>query len=153
MFIPDMRGRWWGKRKNKMENKELKKEKYYQATGRRKRATATVRIFPGQGEVEVNGKPAAEVFPSQIEQTTYQEPFKITETVGKFNVTATIDGGGKGGWLGALVLATSRALVKIEEKNRKILRDAGLLTRDPREKERKKYYLKKARKRPQYSKR
>jgi len=136
-----------------MENKELKKDKYFQATGRRKRATATVRIFPGKGEIKVNSKPAGEIFPSQLEQATYQEPFKITETSGKFDATATISGGGKSGWLGALVLGISRALVKVEDKNRKTLRDAGLMTRDPREKERKKYFLKKARKRPQYSKR
>ncbi|MEX1061803.1 MAG: 30S ribosomal protein S9 [Patescibacteria group bacterium] len=136
-----------------MENKELKKTKYFQATGRRKRATATVRIFPGKGEIKVNGKPATEVFPSQLEQATYQEPFKVTETGGKFDATTIISGGGKSGWLGALVLAIARALVLVEEKNRKVLRDAGLLTRDPREKERKKYFLRKARKRPQYSKR
>jgi len=136
-----------------MAEKKETKEKFYQAVGRRKRATATVRIFKGKGKITVDGAPAEEVFPSELEQTAYREPFAVTETEGKFDATVRVFGGGKSGQLGAMILGFARALVELDEKNRKLLRDAGLLTRDPREKERKKYFLKKARKRPQYSKR
>ncbi|MDP1710664.1 MAG: 30S ribosomal protein S9 [candidate division WWE3 bacterium] len=132
---------------------EKKQEKFYQAVGRRKESTATVRLFEGKGENTVNGEATSSYFPSQEAQTRLEEPFRVTETQGKFFVTAKVLGGGKNGQLDAVVLGIARALVKFDEKLRKPLRDAGLLTRNPREKERKKYFLRKARKRPQYSKR
>jgi len=127
--------------------------KFYQAVGRRKEATALVRLVEGKGEISVNGKPIAKYFPSENERVAYREPFHLTETEEKFQGTVKVQGGGRGGQLGAVVLGFSRALLLFDEKFRKSLRDAGLLTRDPREKERKKYFLRKARKRPQYSKR
>ncbi len=137
------------------EGKKEKKAKgqYYQAVGRRKESTSTVRLFKGKGNFVVNDKPIVEYFPSEVEQADLVEPFRVTETEGKFHGTIRVRGGGKSGQLGAIVLGFARALVKFEEKLRKPLRDAGLLTRDSRVKERKKYYLRKARKRPQYSKR
>lgn len=137
------------------EGKKEKKTKdqYYQAVGRRKESTATVRLFKGKGNFVVNDKPVVEYFPSEVEQGDLVEPFRVTETEGKFHGTIRVQGGGKSGQLGAIVLGFARALVKFDEKLRKPLRDAGLLTRDSRVKERKKYFLRKARKRPQYSKR
>ena len=128
-------------------------KRYLQAIGRRKEATATVRLSEGKGEISVNSKPIAQYFPSEEEKIMYTEPFRLTETEGKFNGTIKAHGGGGSGQLAAVVLGISRALVLSDEKFRKPLRDAGLLTRIPKEKERKKYFLKKARKRPQYSKR
>ncbi|NIT04570.1 30S ribosomal protein S9 [Candidatus Saccharibacteria bacterium] len=136
-----------------VETKSKTKQKFYQAVGRRKESSATVRLFPGKGQIVVNDCPIGEYFPSEAAKVSYNEPFKVTGTEGKFDATVKISGGGKSGQLGAVVLGFARALVEVDEKNRKSLRDAGLLTRDPRKKERKKYFLKKARKRPQYSKR
>lgn len=133
--------------------KAVTKNKYFEAIGRRKESTATVRLFEGKGDITVNGKPIEEYFPLESDAARYTEPFKVTETEGKFYATTKVSGGGTTGQLGAIVLGLARALVEVNEKFRKPLRDAGLLTRDPREKERKKYFLKKARKRPQYSKR
>lgn len=132
---------------------EKKQTKFQPALGRRKEATATVRLFEGEGGILVNGRPIAVYFPSEADRSAYTEPFRVTGVEGKFSATISVSGGGKNGQLGAVVLAISRALADLEEKFRKPLRDAGLLTRDPREKERKKYFLRKARKRPQYSKR
>lgn len=129
------------------------KNRYLQAIGRRKRATAQVRLFEGKGEFLVNEKPIEKYFPSVEEKTLYNEPFRLTQTEGKFHGTVRVSGGGKSGQLGAIVLGFSRALVLFDEKLRKSLRDVGLLTRIPKEKERKKYFFLKARKRPQYSKR
>lgn len=129
------------------------KEKYYQAIGRRKRSSGTVRLYKKKGLLLVNGKPVEEYFPSEVERTVYMEPFRVTKTEGEFSGTVKISGGGKGGQLGAVVLGFARALVVYNEDFRSPLRQAGLLTRDPREKEAKKYFLRKARKRPQYSKR
>ncbi len=132
---------------------ENKSEKFYQAVGRRKEASAIVRLFGGEGESQVNGIPAAKYFATPASQARLAEPFRATGTEGKFYFGAKVGGGGRAGQLDAVVLGIARALVVSDEKLRKPLRDAGLLTRDPREKERKKYFLKKARKRPQYSKR
>jgi small subunit ribosomal protein S9 len=132
---------------------EKKQTKFQQALGRRKESTATIRLFEGKGDIQVNGKSITDYFPSEASRFAYTEPFRVIGMEGKFYATISVSGGGKNGQLGAIVLAISRALVDFEEKFRKPLRDAGLLTRDPREKERKKYFLRKARKRPQYSKR
>lgn len=132
---------------------EKKQAKFYQAIGRRKESTATVRLFDGKGDTQVNGKPIADYFPSEAGRFTYSEPFRVTGMEDKFYATILVSGGGKTGQLDAIALAISRALVGIDEKFRKPLRAAGLMTRIPFEKERKKYFLRKARKRPQYSKR
>lgn len=132
---------------------EPPKNRYLQAIGRRKEATAQIRLSEGKGEFLVNEKPISQYFPSEEEKVSYSEPFRLTETEGKFHGTVKAHGGGKSGQLGAVVLGFARALVLFDEKFRKSLRDAGLLTRIPKEKERKKYFLRKARKRPQYSKR
>lgn len=128
-------------------------KKYIQAVGRRKEATAQIRLLEGKGEILVNEKLISQYFPSEEEKISYTEPFRLTETEGKFHGTVKVSGGGKSGQLGAIVLGISRALVLFDEKFRKPLRDVGLLTRIPKEKERKKYFLRKAHKRPQYSKR
>lgn len=135
-----------------MAEKKLENQ-YFQTVGRRKESSASIRMSEGRGEFLVNDKPIGEYFPSAAAEVAYLEPFRVTGTEGKFYATVKVSGGGKGGQLGAVVLGFARALVEVDEKNRKLLRDAGLLTRDPRVKERKKYYLRKARKRPQYSKR
>jgi len=132
---------------------EKKQEKFYQATGRRKESTASVRLFAGKGDSTVNGIAISAYFPSESSQSRLAEPFRAAETDGKFYFSAKAAGGGKVGQLDAVVLGISRALVLFDGNLRKPLRDAGLMTRNPREKERKKYFLKKARKRPQYSKR
>ncbi len=133
--------------------KEKTEQEYYQAVGRRKRAVAVVRLFEKKGLIVVNDKPIEDYFPGAVAKTLYLEPFQVTETEGKFSGTVKTSGGGKDGQLGATILGFARALVVFDEKYRQPLRQAGLLTRDPREKEPKKYWLKKARKRPQYSKR
>lgn len=135
------------KAKNKTE------PRYYQAVGRRKRATATVRLFEDGGSLLINDKPIEEYFLGGAAKMVYSEPFSVTRTEGKFSATVKVFGGGKSGQLGAVVLGFARALVVFDERHRKPLRGAGLLTRDSREKEPKKYWLRKARKRPQYSKR
>jgi small subunit ribosomal protein S9 len=132
---------------------EKKQGKFYQAIGRRKEATTTVRLFAGKGESTVNGSPVSKYFPIDSFQAKLVLPYSATGTEDKFYFVARAEGGGKVGQLDAIVLGISRALVLFNGDLRKPLRDAGLMTRNPREKERKKYFLKKARKRPQYSKR
>jgi small subunit ribosomal protein S9 len=132
---------------------EKKQGKFYQAIGRRKESTAVVHLFGGKVESTVNDVSVSKYFPTGASQARLVLPFRATETEGKFYFVANAAGGGKTGQLDSVVLGISRALVLFDEKLRKPLRDAGLMTRDPREKERKKYFLKKARKRPQYSKR
>ena len=128
-------------------------EKYYPATGRRKTAIAQVRLVPGTGKIEVNGKDFFEVFTRQEHRRQVLDPFTATQTTGKFDITAKVTGGGLTGQAGGMRHAIARALVKINESFKPLLRAAGLLTRDPRAKERKKYGLKRARKAPQYTKR
>ena len=124
------------------------------ATGRRKQAIARVRLVPGTGSWTVNGRALDKYFPNKVHQQLVNDPFKVTELEGRFDVIARIHGGGISGQAGALRLAIARALNAIDtEGNRPALKRAGFLTRDPRAKERKKYGLKKARKAPQYSKR
>jgi len=132
---------------------EPRKDKFYQAIGRRKESTASIRMFAGKGDSVVNGIAASTYFPAEAFQNRLMASFRATETEGKFYFVAKAAGGGKVGQLDAVVLGIARALVLFDGNLRKPLRDAGLMTRDPREKERKKYFLKKARKRPQYSKR
>lgn len=124
------------------------------AVGRRKEAVARVRIIPGSGEWKINGRELAEYFPNKVHQQIVNEPFTAVGADEKYDVVATIDGGGISGQAGALRLGIARSLNQIdEEANRPSLKKAGYLTRDPRAKERKKYGLKKARKASQYSKR
>lgn len=123
-------------------------------TGRRKEAIARVRLVPGKGEITVNGQKLEDYFPNKLHQQTVNEPFVSANAQSLYDVSATIEGGGITGQAGALRLGIARALNAIDrEVNRPSLKKAGLLTRDPRTKERKKAGLKKARKAPQYSKR
>jgi len=124
-----------------------------QATGRRKRAVARVRLFDGTGEVTINGKTGAEYFPITAQRNGALAPFAISEVAGQYDVVATIEGGGVSGQAGALRLGIARGLVELDPERRDALKKAGHLRRDPRKKESKKYGLKKARKAPQYSKR
>ncbi|HHY98442.1 MAG TPA: 30S ribosomal protein S9 [Firmicutes bacterium] len=122
-------------------------------TGRRKCAIARVRVKPGQGSITVNGVPMTEYFGRKVLQLVVTEPLRLTETVDKFDVEARVQGGGPTGQAGAIRHGIARALVEFDETYRQALKKAGLLTRDPRMKERRKYGLKKARKAPQFSKR
>ena len=124
-----------------------------QTTGRRKQAVARVRIRAGEGKVTVNGRDLDAYFPSKTHQMILIEPLRVTNTAEMYDVDATIDGGGTSGQAGALRMGISRALVDLDPELRAALKKAGFLTRDAREKESKKYGLKKARKAPQYSKR
>ena len=124
-----------------------------QATGRRKRSVARVRLRTGAGTITVNGRTVEDYFPSQTHQVLVTEPLTATATEGRYDVDATIHGGGTSGQAGALRLGISRGLVEVEPDLRDTLKKGGYLTRDPRKKESKKYGLKKARKAPQYSKR
>nr|WP_223297726.1 30S ribosomal protein S9 [Catenulispora acidiphila] len=125
-----------------------------QGLGRRKEAIARVRIVPGTGLWKINGRTLDSYFPNKVHQQLVNDPFKILELDGAYDVVARIDGGGISGQAGALRLGVSRALNAADlENNRATLKKAGFLTRDPRATERKKAGLKKARKAPQYSKR
>jgi small subunit ribosomal protein S9 len=124
-----------------------------QTTGRRKRAVARVRLRPGAGKITVNRRAVEEYFPSATHRMIISEPLRMTDSEANYDVDATIDGGGTAGQAGALRLGIARALIELNEESRGSLKKAGLLTRDSREKESKKYGLKKARKAPQYSKR
>ena len=124
-----------------------------QSTGRRKEAVARVRLRPGTGVITVNKRTLEDYFPSDTHRMIITEPLRLTELVEKYDVDATLDGGGVTGQAGALRLGITRALVELEPEQRSTLKRAGFLTRDAREKESKKYGLKKARKAPQYSKR
>ncbi|MEN9324565.1 MAG: hypothetical protein RL414_319 [Actinomycetota bacterium] len=123
-------------------------------TGRRKEAVARVRLIPGTGKWTVNGKTLENYFPNKVHQQLVSEPFRTVGAENGYDVVARINGGGTSGQAGALRLGVARALNEIDtEANRPSLKKAGFLTRDPRVIERKKYGLKKARKRSQYSKR
>ena len=124
-----------------------------QTTGRRKRAVARVRVRAGSGKITVNQRDVAEYFPSETHRMIVTEPLRLTTLEETYDVDATMDGGGVSGQAGALRLGIARGLVNIDEELRTTLKRAGFLTRDAREKESKKYGLKKARKAPQYSKR
>jgi small subunit ribosomal protein S9 len=125
----------------------------YMGTGRRKTSVARVRVMPGTGTITVNGRDAAAYFGRAVLMTIIEQPFRETETSEKFDVVASIHGGGLSGQAGALRHGIARALLEAGDDFRGCLKKAGLLRRDPRMVERKKYGLKKARKRPQFSKR
>jgi small subunit ribosomal protein S9 len=127
---------------------------YYEGVGRRKMATARVRLFPGgDGTVVVNERPLDEYFARDAAIVHLVEPFKVTDTENRFNVSVNVKGGGISGQAGAIRLGIARALLKADPDLRPILRKGGFLTRDARAKERKKPGLKGARKAPQYTKR
>jgi len=123
------------------------------ATGRRKSSVARVWLTPGDGKVEVNGKTLVDYFGREILKMVVEQPLEVTKTVGKYDVYATVKGGGLTGQAGAIRLGIARALKALDEEFRSVLRDKGLLTRDPREKERKKYGLYGRRRSFQFSKR
>ena len=124
-----------------------------QSTGRRKRAVARVRLRPGTGQILVNTRPIEQYFPTATHRMVASEPLRLTNTDEVYDVDATLDGGGVTGQAGALRMGIARALIELDPEMRPLLKKSGLLTRDAREKESKKYGLKKARKAPQYSKR
>ncbi|MCS7260007.1 MAG: 30S ribosomal protein S9 [Anaerolineae bacterium] len=127
---------------------------YYEGIGRRKTATARVRIYPGgNGTIVVNERPVEEYFTREWDIKNLSEPLVVTNNLGRFNVTVHVRGGGITGQADAIRLGLARALLKFDPENRPILRKMGMLTRDPRAKERKKPGLKRARKAPQYTKR
>ena len=126
---------------------------YVYGTGRRKTAVARVRLLPGDGSVVVNGKPSGEYFGGSSPEGALLLPFRVTETEGRYSASVLVAGGGVSGQVGAIRHGIARALLTAHPDSRAALREAGLLTRDPRAKERKKYGLKRARKAPQYTKR
>ena len=125
----------------------------YYSTGRRKESVARVWLAPGSGRFEVNKRELLAYFRRPTLEMIIRQPFVVTNTLDRYDVKATVKGGGLSGQAGAMVLGISRALVQSDEELRKPLREAGFLTRDPREKERKKYGQPGARKRFQFSKR
>ncbi len=122
-------------------------------TGRRKTAVARVYLRPGSGQMQVNGQSLEEFFPNKVLRMVVQQPLQITETSAQYDVLATVEGGGSAGQAGAVRHGIARALLVANAELRARLKEAGLLTRDPRKKERKKYGQPGARKRFQYSKR
>jgi len=124
-----------------------------QTTGRRKRAVARASLRPGTGQFTINGKSLEAYFPTDASQMVVAEPLNVTDTRESYDITATIHGGGASGQAGALRMAIARSLVELDPESRNTLKTQGLLTRDPRKKESKKYGLKKARKAPQFTKR
>lgn len=131
----------------------MEKKNYFQGTGRRKTAVAQVRLTPGKGAIVVDGKPFEERFNRPEYLRAVMKPFEVTETVGKFSVMVKCSGGGISGQSDAIAMGLARALLAADENFKESLRENGLLTRDPRKKERKKAGLKRARKAPQYTKR
>jgi len=125
----------------------------YYGTGRRKTAIARVRLVPGEGKVVINGRPMDNYLGLKTLELIVMQPLKLTETADKYDVIAKVIGGGVSGQAGAVRHGISRALLKADGEFRPALKKAGFLTRDPREKERRKYGLKKARKASQFSKR
>jgi small subunit ribosomal protein S9 len=124
-----------------------------QTTGRRKGAVARVRLRPGTGTITINKRPIAAYFPSETQQMVATEALRVTNLLEAYDIDATLAGGGVSGQAGALRMGIARAVIELDPELRDTVKKAGLLTRDAREKESKKYGLKKARKAPQYSKR
>jgi small subunit ribosomal protein S9 len=124
-----------------------------QATGRRKTAIARVRIAPGEGRVTINEKPALQYLGRRTLEMVVMQPLKAADSLRRFDVSVKVTGGGVAGQAGAVAHGLARALIDFDEQLRPVLKKAGLLTRDDRMKERKKYGLKRARKAPQYTKR
>ena len=125
----------------------------YRGTGRRKKSIARVRLVPGSGKIVINKRPVEEYFGYEILIQEIKRPLEITKTLGTYDVYVLASGGGYTGQAGAIRHGISRALVRVNQENKPVLKAAGYLTRDPRMKERKKYGFKKARKSPQFSKR
>ena len=125
----------------------------YYGTGRRKTSTARVYLRPGAGEVKINRKAFEQYFPNETLRMIIRQPLQLTDTANKFDIVVNVDGGGPTGQAGAIRHGITRALMEFNADLRPALKDAGLVTRDPRAKERKKYGQKGARKRFQYSKR
>ena len=125
----------------------------YDATGSRKSSVARVRLVPGEGKIVVNGRELGQYFGLKTLELVVRQPLDTTETLGKYDVIANVVGGGISGQAGAIRHGIARALLKVDADFRPLLKKAGLLTRDPREKERRKCGLKKARKASQFSKR
>lgn len=136
-----------------MADKVEKTEQYYYGLGRRKEAIASVRLYHGKGDIEVNGQPGQQYFNNETLIARMKYPLVLAGQETKLRATVRVSGGGKTGQADAIRLGISRALQEIDQELRPTLKKAGLLTRDPREKERKKYGLKRARKAPQFSKR
>jgi len=130
----------------------LKKKEYYYGLGRRKEAISKVRLYIGKGEFTINGKKIEEIFSAYLIQRLIQ-PLKLTGTENKFDISVVSSSGGKTGQAEATRLGISRALIEFNPELRTTLKKAGFLTREPKEKERKKYGLKRARKAPQFAKR
>ena len=126
---------------------------YFYGTGRRKSSVARVRLYPGTGAITINGRDIDEYFGLETLKLIVNQPFGVTNTTGKFDIVASVKGGGFSGQAGAIRHGLSRALVLADEANKPALKAAGFLTRDPRMKERKKYGLKAARRAPQFSQR
>jgi len=124
-----------------------------QATGRRKESVARVRLRDGSGQVTLNGRPLEDFFPTIAVRMRVMEPLNVTQTQGRYDIDATLEGGGVTGQADALRLGVSRALIDLEPELRPALKKAGMLTRDSRVVESKKYGLRKARRAPQYTKR
>src|SRR5688572_19498944 len=125
----------------------------YYGTGRRKTSTARVYLRPGSGEITVNRRTFGEYFPNEALKMIIRQPLSLTDTLGKFDILVNVDGGGQAGQAGAVRHGITRALMEFNADLRPTLKKAGLVTRDPRQKERKKYGQKGARKRFQFSKR
>lgn len=137
-----------------MEQKEtVFKGEYYYGLGRRKEATAKVRLYKGKGKVIVNGKELSEYFTSGLLREKIFSPLKLIGSENKFDISVLVSGGGKSGQVGAITHGITRAVISYDESFRTALKKSGFVTRDPRAKERKKYGLKRARKAPQFSKR
>ena len=126
---------------------------YFYGTGRRKSSVARVRLYPGSGRITINGRDVDDYFGLETLKLIMNQPFGVTDTVGKFDVVANVNGGGVSGQAGAIRHGIARALLLADETYRPALKKAGFLTRDPRMKERKKYGLKAARRASQFSKR
>ena len=130
------------------------KKPYFYGTGRRKSSVARVHLFPnGTGAITINGRDIDDYFGLETLKMVVRQPMVSTDTLGKVDIVATVEGGGVSGQAGALRHGISRALLQVSDENRPVLKKAGFLTRDPRMKERKKYGLKAARRAPQFSKR
>ena len=126
---------------------------YFYGTGRRKSSVARVRLYPGSGKITINNRDVDDYFGLETLKLIINQPFGVTNTVGKFDIVANVNGGGISGQAGAIRHGVARALLLADDTYRPLLKKAGFLTRDPRMKERKKYGLKAARRAPQFSKR